>query len=122
MELRLQQQVVEDFWKRWTKEYLLELRSYHQVRQPCGRKERFRFGDVVFLQEEVRPRHMWKRGRIEDLWPGWDGKTRTVFLRTQDGGGLARPVQLAIPLEVDQGREDVEDDKLYFFILFALGW
>jgi hypothetical protein len=56
------QQVVEDFWKRWTKEYLLELRSYHQVRQPCGRNARFRFGDV--LVEEVRPRHMWKKGRI----------------------------------------------------------
>ena len=57
-EFRLQQQAVEDFWKRWTKEYLLELRSYHQVRQPCGRKARFRVGDVVLLQEEVRPRHM----------------------------------------------------------------
>jgi len=40
-EFRLQQQVVEDFWKRWTKEYLLELRSYHQVRQPCGKKRDF---------------------------------------------------------------------------------
>jgi hypothetical protein len=37
-EFRLHQQVIEDFWKRWTEEYLLELRSYHQVRQPCGRK------------------------------------------------------------------------------------
>jgi hypothetical protein len=111
-EFRLQQQAVEVFWKRWTKEYLLELRSYHQVRQPYGRKARFRVGDVVLLQEEVRPRHMWKRGRIEDLRPGLDGKTRTVILRTQDGGRLARPVQLVIPLEVDQDGEDVEDDKL----------
>jgi len=85
-EFRLQQQVVEDFWKRWTKEYLLELRSYHQVRQPCGRKARFRIGDVVLPHEEVRPRHMWKRGRLEELRPGQDGKTRTVILRTQNGG------------------------------------
>jgi len=128
-EFRLQQQAVEDFWKRRTKEYLLELRSFHQVRQPCGRKARFRVGDVVFLQEEVRPRHMWKRGRIEDFRPGRDGKTRTVILRTQDGGRLARPVQLVIPLEVDQGGEDVEDDKLqslYFvcigLVVLVLGW
>jgi len=91
-EFRLQQQAVEDFWKRWTKEYLLELRSYHQVRQPSGRKARFRVGDVVLLQEEVRPRHMWKRGRIDYMRPGRGGKTRTVILRTQDGGRLARPV------------------------------
>jgi hypothetical protein len=37
---------------------------------------------------------------------------REVILRTPDGGLLARPVQLVIPLEVDQGGEDVEDDKL----------
>jgi len=53
-----------------------------------------------------------EKGRIEDLRPGRDGKTRTVILRTQDGGRLARPVQLVIPLEVDQGGEDVVDDKL----------
>jgi hypothetical protein len=111
-EFRLQQQVIEDFWKRWTKEYLLELRSYHHVVQPGGRKVPFRVGDVVLLQEELRPRHMWKKGRIEELRPGQDGKTRTVILRTPDGGRLARPVQLVIPLEVDQGGEDVEDDKV----------
>jgi len=65
-EFRLQQQLVEDFWERWTKHNILELRSYHQVRQPCGRKARFRVGDVVVLQGEVRPRDMWKRGQIED--------------------------------------------------------
>ena len=111
-EFRLKQQVVEDFWKRWTKEYLLELRTYHQVRQPYGGETLCRVGDVVLLQEEVRPRHMWKRGRVEELRPGRDGKVRTVILRTQDGERLVRPVQLVIPLEVDQGGEDVEDVEL----------
>jgi hypothetical protein len=31
---------------------------------------------------------------------------------TRDGGRLFCPVQLVIPLEVDQGGEDVEDDEL----------
>jgi hypothetical protein len=53
--------------------------------------------------------YMWKRGRVEELRPGRDGKVRTVILRTQDGGRLVSPVQLVIPLEVDQGGEDVED-------------
>jgi hypothetical protein len=30
-EFRLKQQVTEDFLKRWTKKYLLELRTYHEV-------------------------------------------------------------------------------------------
>ena len=37
---------------------------------------------------------------------------REVILRTQDEECLARPVLLVIPLDVDQGGEDVEDDKL----------
>ena len=111
-EFRLIQQVVEEFWKRWTKEYLLELRTYHQVRQPYGGETRCRFGDVVLLQEEVRPRHMWKMGRVVVLRAGRDGKVRTVILRTQDGGRLVRPARLVIPLLVDQGGEDVEDVEL----------
>ena len=64
------------------------------------------------MQEELQPRHMWKRGRVEELRPGRDGKVITVILRTQDGGRLFRPIQLVIPLEVDQGGEDVEDVEL----------
>ena len=52
---------------------------------------------------------MWKKGRVEELRLARDGKLRTVILRTPDGGCLFRPVQLVIPLEVDQGWEDVED-------------
>jgi hypothetical protein len=55
---------------------------------------------------------MWKRGGIKGLRPGRDGKTRTVILRTQDGGRLVRPVQLVIRLEVDLCGERVEDDEL----------
>jgi hypothetical protein len=53
-----------------------------------------------------------EKGRVEELRPGRDGKVRTVILRTQDGRHLVRPVQLVIPLEVDQGGEDVEDVDL----------
>jgi len=55
---------------------------------------------------------MWKMGRIEVLRTGRDAKTRTIIFRTQDGGRLARPVQLVIPLEVGQDGNDVEDNKL----------
>jgi hypothetical protein len=33
---------------------------------------------------------------------------RTVVLRTAEGKKITRPIQLVIPLEVDQGGEDVE--------------
>jgi hypothetical protein len=90
------------------KEYLLELRNYHQVRQPQGGDARVKVGDLV-LQEEVLPRHLWKRARIEELRQGRDGNIRTIVLRTPDGTPLTRPVQLVIPLEIDQGGENVGD-------------
>ena len=92
---------------------LLELFSYNQVRQSCGRKARFGVGDVAILLEDMRCRHMWESGRIEVLQTGRYGKTSTVILHTNDGDCLAHPFQLVITLEVGQGGEDVEDDKLY---------
>jgi len=55
------------------------------------------------------PRHMWKKARIDELIPGRDGQIRTVNLRIQDRSKISLPVQLVIPLEIDQGGEDVED-------------
>ena len=92
------------------REYLLELRSFHRVRQTTGRTATFRVGDMVLLQEDLRPRHLWRRARIQELVQGRDGQVRTVLLQTGDGHNLARPIQLVIPLEVDQGGEDVEDE------------
>ena len=40
---------------------------------------------------------------------GKDGAKRTAVLRVADGSVLVGPIQLVIPLEVDQGGEDVED-------------
>jgi hypothetical protein len=101
--------MADDFWRRWEKEYLMQLRSFHVLSQPKGRSGKVRTGDVVLLQEDRRPRHMWKRARVEELKAGRDGATRTAVLRGADGDVLIRPIQLVIPLEVDQGGEDVED-------------
>jgi len=87
----------------------MELRSFHAVSQPKGKSGKVRIGDIVLLQEDRRPRHMWKRARVEELKVGRDGATRTVVLRGVNGTILVRPIQMVIPLEVDQGGEDVED-------------
>jgi len=55
----------------------------------------------------------WKKARVEELKVGRDRATRTVVLRGANGTVLVRPIQLVIPLEVDQGGEDVEDPRVY---------
>jgi hypothetical protein len=52
---------------------------------------------------------MWKRVLIEQLVKGRDGMIRTVVLRTPDGNKITHPIQLVIPLEVDQGGGDVDE-------------
>ena len=64
---------------------------------------------MTLLQEDVRPHHMWKRALIEHLIEGRDGMIRTAVLRTLEGRKITRPIQLVIPLEVDQGGEDVKE-------------
>jgi len=92
-----------------TKEHLLQLRSYHEVRRPALQGPKLKVGDIVLLQEERMPRRMWKKARIDDLIPGRDGQIRTVKLRLPDKTKISRSVQLVIPLEIYQGGEDVEE-------------
>lgn len=107
----LREKLQDDFLRRWKREYLLGLRSYHEVRRPDGRAAQCRIGDVVLLQDDVRPRHMWRQACVTGTRPGRDGKVRTLTLRTSNGATITRPVQLVIPLEIDQGGEDVEDRR-----------
>jgi len=55
---RLKQKLSDAFWKRWTKDYLLELRNFQEVQFPVGKTTQIRHGDVVLIQEDVRPRHL----------------------------------------------------------------
>jgi hypothetical protein len=81
----------------------MELRSFHAISQPKRRSGKVRTGDIVLLQEDCRPRHMWKKARVEELKVGRDGAVRTVVHRGTNGTVLIHPNQLVIPLEVDQG-------------------
>ncbi|XP_055924563.1 uncharacterized protein LOC129956658 [Argiope bruennichi] len=106
---RQQQDLLDTFWKRWSKEYLLELRTFHQVRN-VKETPRVRVGDLVLLQEDLRPRQMWKKALVVKLIDGRDGRIRTCILRVK-GKEITRPIQLVIPLDVDQGGEDVAARK-----------
>jgi hypothetical protein len=91
-----------DFWRRWEKEYLLQLKSFHTLSPLKGNPVKVRVGDVL-LHEDCRPRHMWNKASVEELKAGRDGVSRTVILRGANGSLCVRPIQLVIPLEVDQG-------------------
>ena len=107
------QQLVDDFWKKWTKDYfpsLVVCQKWHtERRNVCA-------GDIVLLQEPKIARSSWRIGRVTAVFPGRDGKVRTVNVRcgSGEGGGtsrsagrgaeLTRPVQkLVVLLPVEDG-------------------
>jgi hypothetical protein len=63
-EFRMRQRLADEICRRRQREYLTTLRSFHKIRQQQA-STKVRVGYVALLHEEVSPRHMWKRARIE---------------------------------------------------------
>ena len=106
--------VLNHFWKRWSKEYLLELRDTHRRRHASKTSTPLKIGDIVVVHDEDHPRGFRKFAMVEKLLTGQDGLVRGAVLRVSSRNGratiLQRPLQLLYPLEVSQlgGPPDVE--------------
>ena len=101
--------IVDHFWKRWNKEYLLSLREAHKIRK--GKKGvKVRVGEVVLVEEKNVKRAKWQMGRIEKIIIGRDGTARGATIKTGTGT-VNRPLQMIYPLEVmeDVAEEDSEN-------------
>ena len=103
---------IDSFWKRWTREYLLELREAH--RHHCGRSgtSPIAVNDVVIVCSKDQPRGFWKIGRVKKVLVGRDGQIRGATVRVASKGRQAstlnRPIQLLYTLEA---REESEGEE-----------
>lgn len=87
---RLQQQ----FWSRWSTEYLSELQNRTKWRQSQGAVKE---GDLIVIKDERLPPLQWLLGRIVALHAGKDGTARVATIRTVKGE-LRRPLVKVCPL------------------------
>ena len=96
------QTILEHFWNRWRREYLLELRENHRYHSH-GRVDTVSIGDVVIIHEDT-PRGLWRLGVIERKLIGRDNEIRGAVVRVKSGQGpssfLKRPIQKLYLLEV----------------------
>ncbi len=94
---------VDHFWKRWSKEYLVELRENHKMHTE-KKALNIRPGDVVFIYEDGVKRNKWPMGIIQECIVGKDGVTRGATVRRLGEGGkpslVNRPLQKLYPMEV----------------------
>ena len=98
------------FWNRWRREYLADLREYHNNKSGSGGRS-VEIGDVVIVSEEESRRNKWKMGVVESLVRGRDDVVRGAVVRVAKGGKtvrLSRPVQKLHPIEVKASNETQE--------------
>ncbi|XP_055681943.1 uncharacterized protein LOC129789287 [Lutzomyia longipalpis] len=79
---QLLQRHVQQFWKRWSMEYLTSLQQRPKWYKECKNLE---VGNLVLLRENNLRPSVWKMGRITEVHPGKDGVVRAVTLKTKDG-------------------------------------
>lgn len=85
---QLMQQIQQDFWLRWSKEYLSELQQRPKWKQPI---ENVKVGSLVIIKDECLPPTFWPLARVTETHPGEDGMVRVVTLR-HSGGIFKRPI------------------------------
>lgn len=75
------QRMVQDFWRRWSQEYLIQfLNRYRWAYQ----KPEPNIGDIVLVKEDGLPPGKWLFGLIVQKFPGMDGITRVVNIKCKD--------------------------------------
>lgn len=79
---KLLQKLHQDFWRRWSTEYLHQLQQRPKWKMATKNIE---VGDLVLLKEDGLPPFHWKLARITAVFPGKDDITRVVHLKTPQG-------------------------------------
>ena len=97
--------VVNQFWKRWRHEYLLELRESHRNNQGRSGGSPVAVDDIVLVHNEHQPRGLWKLARVKETIVGNDGRVTGAVLKLLAKDGqitlLRRPFHLLYPLEIN---------------------
>ena len=94
--------LIEHFWKRFSSDYLGDLRRMNLSIKQLTSKIQNPFGDVVLLKEESLPCNRWKMGRVEKLVIGkaklCRGARLSVTLNAGKKTSCSCPLQKLVPL------------------------
>ena len=93
---RRTQHLAQEFWSRWSKEYLQQLQPRNKWIRP-GRN--FQIGDIVLLKEDQSPRNRWPMAKVVATHPDDQGQVRSVTVLTSYGSKLERPINKLVLLE-----------------------
>ena len=107
--LELREKLLSDFKQLWYDEYLLSLKDSYKYLFESNFVNKIRVGDILLVKNPAKNRQHWCLGRVLALYPGKDGKVRSVKLVRGDadylkGSGGLKPelhsLQHLYPLEL----------------------
>ena len=101
-----------NFWNRWRKENLTDLREHHRSKKE--RHVKVSIGNVVLVHEDKVKRSNWKMGKVLELIVGKDGVVRGTKLKLINKGKpviVSRAVQKLYALEVSRVMKELSEDK-----------
>ena len=104
--------ILDHFWKRWSSEYLIELRDIHRKSKKNGVNDEIKIGDVVLIEEDKQKRSNWRTGRVDEIIISKDGQIRGVGLTTttkEGTGRLKRSLNKLYPFI--KSRNDIENEN-----------
>jgi hypothetical protein len=113
--------ILDHFWKRWSREYLLEIRDTQRKKKTSG-GDTVKIGDVVLVEDDKLKRQKWRIGRIDELFISKDGVIRGAGLttKTKDGTGrLRRPLNKLYPFEKANESQAEEKDSDLLSLTFV---
>lgn len=79
---QLVQKIAQDFWLRWSREYLTSLQDKTKWKLE---QDNLLIDDIVLIQENNLPSLKWKLGRVIETHSGTDNRVRVVTLKTASG-------------------------------------
>lgn len=92
----------EQFWKTWTKDYLLSLQQRNKWQQRC---KNLREGELVFVCNDLLPPTKWELARVLRVHPDKTGLVRVVEVRNAHGV-FKRPITKLCRLPVETAESD----------------
>ena len=91
--------VINDYWERWRREYVLALRQHQRTKKQSSAQTP-NTNDIVLVYEEKQPRQQWKVGRILELITSNDGEIRQAnVIVGKTKRVINRPINRLYPLE-----------------------
>lgn len=95
------EQLRQQFWQRWSKEYISELQQRTKWKSSS---EDIKLDSLVLMKDNNLPPLKWRLGRIVRLYTGKDGVSRVADIRTA-AGVVKRAFSKICPLPIDPGIE-----------------